>query len=193
MVGRWTSKEPLGFNGSDNFYVYAENDPVNYVDPDGNLAWFIPLIGGTAGGIMGGAVAYYSGQDFWGVARAASVGFFAGALSTIPIPGARMWLGSAFSGMVTSMGANVALQYLEDDPCEENYDWDSVFRSGIAGAVGGSIGGKLASFPGQKIPHAVMIKELRKGLPLFTENASDAISSTIGGFAGGITDTTLQK
>ena len=35
MVGRWTSKEPLGFNGSDNFYVYAENDPVNKVDPDG--------------------------------------------------------------------------------------------------------------------------------------------------------------
>jgi len=35
MVGRWTSKEPLGFNGSDNFYVYAENDPVNFVDVTG--------------------------------------------------------------------------------------------------------------------------------------------------------------
>jgi RHS repeat-associated protein len=35
MVGRWTSKEPLGFNGSSNFYVYAENDPVNYVDVNG--------------------------------------------------------------------------------------------------------------------------------------------------------------
>ncbi len=35
MVGRWTSKEPLGFNGASNFYVYAENDPVNYVDVTG--------------------------------------------------------------------------------------------------------------------------------------------------------------
>jgi RHS repeat-associated protein len=35
MVGRWTSKEPLGFNGSSNFYVYAENDPVNFVDVTG--------------------------------------------------------------------------------------------------------------------------------------------------------------
>ncbi|HSW60815.1 MAG TPA: RHS repeat-associated core domain-containing protein, partial [bacterium] len=35
MVGRWTSKEPLGFNGSSNFYVYAENDPVNFVDVNG--------------------------------------------------------------------------------------------------------------------------------------------------------------
>ena len=34
-VGRWTSKEPLGFKGSRNFYVYAGNDGVNFVDLDG--------------------------------------------------------------------------------------------------------------------------------------------------------------
>ena len=34
-VGRWTLKEPLGFAGSDNFYAYAEGDPVNLVDPTG--------------------------------------------------------------------------------------------------------------------------------------------------------------
>jgi len=34
-VGRWTSKEPLGFNGASNFYVYAGNDPVNFVDVTG--------------------------------------------------------------------------------------------------------------------------------------------------------------
>jgi RHS repeat-associated protein len=35
MVGRWTSKEPLGFNGSDNFYSYCDGDPVNWVDVTG--------------------------------------------------------------------------------------------------------------------------------------------------------------
>ncbi len=34
-TGRWISKEPLGFAGSMNFYVYAGNDPVNFVDLDG--------------------------------------------------------------------------------------------------------------------------------------------------------------
>jgi RHS repeat-associated protein len=34
-TGRWTSKEPLGFDGSRNFYVYVGNDGVNYVDLDG--------------------------------------------------------------------------------------------------------------------------------------------------------------
>jgi RHS repeat-associated protein len=39
-VGRWTSKEPLGFAGALNFYVYCDNDGVNWVDPDGELAFF---------------------------------------------------------------------------------------------------------------------------------------------------------
>ena len=34
-VGRWTSKELLGFSGARNWYVYAGNNPVMYVDVNG--------------------------------------------------------------------------------------------------------------------------------------------------------------
>jgi len=35
VSGRWTAKEPLGFAGSNNFYSYVDNDPVNWVDLNG--------------------------------------------------------------------------------------------------------------------------------------------------------------
>jgi len=38
-TGRWTSVEPLGFAGARNWYVYAGNDGVNYLDLDGRIWW----------------------------------------------------------------------------------------------------------------------------------------------------------
>ncbi len=37
-TGRWTSKDPIGFAGGDaNLYGYVLNDPVNLIDPNGNV------------------------------------------------------------------------------------------------------------------------------------------------------------
>jgi RHS repeat-associated protein len=38
-TGRWLSEDPLGFAGSNNFYGFAENSPVRYIDPNGLTVW----------------------------------------------------------------------------------------------------------------------------------------------------------
>ncbi len=35
-VGRWVSKDPIGFEGGHNLYAYCDGDPVNNVDPTGH-------------------------------------------------------------------------------------------------------------------------------------------------------------
>ncbi|MCK4565152.1 MAG: RHS repeat-associated core domain-containing protein, partial [Verrucomicrobia bacterium] len=34
-TGRWLSKDPIGISGGLNQYVFVENNPVNFVDPEG--------------------------------------------------------------------------------------------------------------------------------------------------------------
>jgi len=50
-TGRWTNKDYIGFGGgTGNLYEYVNNDPVNYVDPEGK-SW-LPVIGGLVGGMV---------------------------------------------------------------------------------------------------------------------------------------------
>ena len=45
-TGRWISKDPIKFDGGINLYAYAENDPVNKIDPNG-LKTYFAQVGGT--------------------------------------------------------------------------------------------------------------------------------------------------
>jgi len=40
LVGRWISKDPSRFAGGVNLFAYANNDPTNFLDPEGRGPWF---------------------------------------------------------------------------------------------------------------------------------------------------------
>ncbi|HQB83149.1 MAG TPA: RHS repeat-associated core domain-containing protein, partial [Candidatus Rifleibacterium sp.] len=43
-LGRFTSKDPIGFNGGMNLYRYADNNPIIYTDPMGNSSCYKDLV-----------------------------------------------------------------------------------------------------------------------------------------------------
>jgi RHS repeat-associated protein len=47
-VGRWTTKDPIGFAGGDmSLYVYLTNDPQNQIDPSGECPWCVAAVVGA--------------------------------------------------------------------------------------------------------------------------------------------------
>jgi RHS repeat-associated protein len=95
-TGRWTRKDPIGFDGGDtNLYGYCYKDPVNFIDPLGFFRWdtFLLGVGELATGglsIVGGAkvTAYSGGIAAYAGYMAIQEGVFISAVGLSDIMGA---------------------------------------------------------------------------------------------------------
>src|SRR5690625_7283424 len=72
-LGRIFSPDPYvqmpDFTQNFNRYSYALNNPLVYVDPDGEIVWFVPvIIGAVIGGTSGYMVGHANGATGWGMA-----------------------------------------------------------------------------------------------------------------------------
>jgi RHS repeat-associated protein len=123
ILGRFLSPDPYvqtpGFSQSFNRYSYCVNNPLIYTDPDGEIAWFVPVIIGAAiGAYSGGVIAndgqynpvkwdYSSGKTWGYMLGGAAVGGLSGyagwAVATSGVPMANT-LGITTSSFMNSVG-----------------------------------------------------------------------------------------
>lgn len=77
VIGRFLSMDPAGFVESNpqsfNRYAYANNNPQKYIDPNGEFAFFIPVVVFLGKEALAAAASHYTGglTDFLSVGRSA--------------------------------------------------------------------------------------------------------------------------
>lgn len=136
-VMRWWAQDPAyqGYNP----YAYCGNNPILYADPDGRLAWFIPILAMMAVNV---ARAGYNGDinsvgDFF---SHAVFGVNASTLMANPVGIVSITAISTLAGMGTgAMAANLITKSMVSNV---------VLRYTIQGALGGGVGAFFGSLTG---------------------------------------------
>ena len=147
-IGRFISEDPIGLEAGVNLYAYVGGNPLNYIDPDGNIALpliaVLPIIGGT---INAGVAALTGGN-----VGAAFVGGAVGTLVGLGI--GNPFAGGAAAGFV-SEGVNQLI-------IGGGIDTASLATATIAGTIAGPIGARLHPNPVGRPPLLGKPRDLRQ-------------------------------
>lgn len=149
-TGRWTAKDPSGFaGGTTNFYEYSHNDPVNYLDPDGEFPITTAIVVGLAVKAAVGAISSYVGTRAVGGNHDAGMRNAAlGAAIGLATPSGVSAGAGAVANTARSMGVNAASGatanaagqaieiYLDDCITLGDLNYGSIAGSAVGGAVG---------------------------------------------------------
>jgi RHS repeat-associated protein len=142
--GRWTAKDPIGFDGGMNQYSYVTSDPINSIDPEGKSIFNGPLghvisntitqaaIGAAFGMIetyvtSGGNASIY--EILKGGGKGAGIGAFNGLIGSI----GPKWT-SFITGFATGVGSNIIGQ-IEGGKPNDPIDYNAAILSGIVSSL----------------------------------------------------------
>jgi uncharacterized protein YcfJ len=151
VIGRFYSNDPVGYTVKNpvmsfNRYMYVNNNPYKYTDPDGEF-----LLGIAIGAVIELGAQIASGQeiDLTDIAIAGVVGAvtggFAGRAATQALKGAITASKSVKQTAAVSAGASGLGSAAQDLANGKSISLKNAAVSTVTGAAGGALGGKLGN------------------------------------------------
>lgn len=146
---RWLSRDPLREAGGINLYAYVGDNPISYIDPNGQFL-VAAAVGGGIGAIAGGFGAWATGGDWHDTALAAATGALTGGLIGLTNGASLLVTDSAIGGAAINAGFGAGDAGISNaigqaysmyrKPCTK-FNYASLIGSTIGGAIGGPFGG----------------------------------------------------
>ena len=183
VLGRFLSPDPFvqmpDFTQNFNRYSYCLNNPLVFVDENGEYVW---AIFGAIGGIYNLISNWDNIDGFLDGLSTVAVGFSAGALAVVSggsSIGAAIGVGAATSA-VTSFNNEMVAQTGANFTSDGNINWDNVWMSTVSGAVAGAASGAVGSWAS-----SANITVNGMSSPLLNSAVTSTMSAGAGHIAGG--------
>lgn len=174
-TAQFLTQDPA-FNNTGQYYAYANNNPLNNIDPTGRF-FGLSLVGAVVGGIAGGVGAIIGGAirghiDWGDVGIAAGVG---------AITGAAAGLCGFCAGAVAGAATDFLTQAHHNNWNLGNTNWPEVAGEGLIGGIGGAFGdvprfyGRAGGYSSEYSAHVGMILSPVTALPTVAVTGFDPL------------------
>jgi len=164
QLGRWMSRDPLGYVDGMNLYLYVGGNPLVRIDPYGE--WLSTVVGAGVGALVGGVSGYITSGGTWQGAVAGAAG---GAVTGAMIGSGMGAIGAGAAGGVVASGLGQLLG--GEDPLSPVGAGKMLGGAVVGGAFGAAglgdslIGGLLSEIASGLIGGSVDVAgDLAKGL-----------------------------